>query len=185
VSEDGEKQRDKDHETDESEESAQEEPSTEMPSRPTTELSETQETVSQQLESTTLRKSPPADNYEFALHGLLALGNSNAGIINGEVQFSPDNLHMGDPLPTGTPQVEGSRLGIFAQAGFGEERTGQPAQEPNWALADAPANEALDALPQQYHLELLKHYRYEIAPWVSLHEDGYYSDKDGSTDEIT
>lgn len=182
MSEDGAKQTDQDHESDGSEESIQEECSTEMPSRPTTEQPGTEEAVSQQLESASLRKSPPADNYEFALHGLLALGNSNAGALNAEVQFSPDDLRMGDGLPTGTTPVEGSRLGIFAQANFGEERAGQAAQDSNWHLTDMPASEALDALPQEHHLELLKHYRYEIAPWVSRHKKKYCLNRNGSAD---
>ncbi|KAF2186577.1 hypothetical protein K469DRAFT_572399 [Zopfia rhizophila CBS 207.26] len=110
-------------------------------------------------------RSPPADNYEFALHGLLALGSGNAGVANVGFNLSPRTVPA-DSLSSNTLQDEMTQPSIAqAEPEGGEQTAGLLAETQatrDWQLANA-----ID-LPQERVLELLRHYRYEVAPWVDI-----------------
>ncbi|KAF2013997.1 hypothetical protein BU24DRAFT_452773 [Aaosphaeria arxii CBS 175.79] len=117
-------------------------------------------------ESSTGRTS--SDNYEFALHGLIALGTSHEPIPGEQIQFSPEmsvtdhraSLSREDTTPTFGQQLHE----VFTNEG--RQDVGGTSQ--SWQLTDHPEASEQQELSQERVLELLKHYRYEIAPWLDM-----------------
>lgn len=101
------------------------------------------------------------DPYESALHGLIALGTGNVAGSR-----------------TGTP-ADGNRLASIENAStirtMPDARLVLPSVDEQGAFNVGPSasinedNESLlqDSLSRERTLELLSHFRYEIAPWVS------------------
>ncbi|CAI6334423.1 unnamed protein product [Periconia digitata] len=117
--------------------------------------------------------SPSAERYEYALHGLLALGNRN-GNGNGNagspkppaqsaISASPtqDNLRVDDVeniLPSGS--LLSPSAGRVQFASFGKAQT--------WASEQPGGSMSIFGSSDHDINELLKHYRYRIAPWLDI-----------------
>ena len=117
------------------------------------------------IQSTT---SPSADNYEFALHGLLALGSRTGGFVHTELNFAPRAVSSSTLPPPDTIEDDVSMVQIFP---IMEDRNGERAvsdQVQDWRSTSIAENEGSEQLPQDRVLELLRHYRYEIATWMDL-----------------
>jgi hypothetical protein len=128
---------------------------------------ESRETVVQPREETMPpRSDTSAENYEFAVHGLLALGSGMGIFENAEMNYSP-RPRTGDHQSTLTDRDEmniAQNLPIFE--GNGAESAIQRQTMQTWQSMDVPISDGFGELPQERVLELLKHYRYEIAPRV-------------------
>ncbi|KAF2465385.1 uncharacterized protein BDR25DRAFT_318620 [Lindgomyces ingoldianus] len=114
-------------------------------------------------------RSSSAENYEFALHGLLALGAGNAGIINADHSVSPRTVladsisssHLQDKINVAQAQ--------FALDGFSSDQGGVENQpEQSWEVIGTQDDVIIEDLSHERALELLKHYRYQIAPWLDI-----------------
>ena len=130
--------------------------------------SETIETEMQHSEKTTPQQSgTSAENYEFAVHGLLALGSGMGRLESAEVNYSPRST-TGDrqSIHTDRNQITiDHEVPIFER--FSAERAieGQPMQV--WQSMGILASDGSIELPHERVLNLLKYYRYKIAPRVS------------------
>jgi hypothetical protein len=112
------------------------------------------------------RSNTSTENYEFAVHGLLALGSRMGIFENAEMSYSP-RPRTGDHPSTHTDRNEmniAQTLPIFE--GDGAESATQRQTTQNWQSMDAPTSDGFVELPLERVLKLLKHYRYEIAPCV-------------------
>ncbi|KAH7121096.1 hypothetical protein B0J11DRAFT_438906 [Dendryphion nanum] len=105
------------------------------------------------------------DNYEFALHGLLALGNANTSTRAEDAGMSPglapilspesDQLrNMGIPLSQHPQNMLNSRT-----------RSNSEQNIQAWQSTEFAGQ---DVIPQERILQLLRHYRYEIAPFLDI-----------------
>jgi len=106
-----------------------------------------------------------SDQDEFAIHGLLTLGTSD---IRHDVPttVSPPVIHSSVTLPStisrrplGTRDLSASGK---HSSNLDEEHTTPTSKTLSSTLADA------NILPADSGLELLRHYRYSVAPWVSM-----------------
>lgn len=137
--------------------------------------------------------STPGTRYEFALHGLLALGAGD----NPQAMPSPcmtgdareeratetrdfaaggvTNLALQDESEAGLDDQGVDEGGSFeydahddlqTEIRTGPEEIVSGHQERSEDLQVPEGETALEDISQSYVLELLKHYRYHIAPWV-------------------
>ncbi|KAF1967935.1 hypothetical protein BU23DRAFT_515466 [Bimuria novae-zelandiae CBS 107.79] len=107
--------------------------------------------------------SPSTERYEFALHGLLALGSANGGDVE---ECEADYGTM--VLP------ESQNVALPNDANVILNRARQESNANNAATMQAtPSMSALSSvsIPQmasEHVLECFRHYRYNIAPWMDI-----------------
>lgn len=114
-----------------------------------------------------LEKSPTVDNYEFALHGLLALGAGSSENLNTITSPTPDNGLANGISAQVTHHETTEMQAPVMQERSEEECIDRQKNTQVWRLFDIPESLGSNILPQERHLELLKCYRYGVAPWVS------------------
>ncbi|KAF2678878.1 hypothetical protein K458DRAFT_394524 [Lentithecium fluviatile CBS 122367] len=111
--------------------------------------------------------SPSAERYEFALHGLLALGSGSAGALDPQLEFASPIL----PRKTTTTATRGGNEWQDAQrdqAILETQSQRQSRGSQGWSLADAAIVAEDQQLSDERVLDLLKDYRYGIAPWMDI-----------------
>ena len=108
--------------------------------------------------------SPSAARYAFALRGLLALGHSNPP----DAQSNLANDNLGEELSSIPPSLdndvnvtESEFDGFLKNPSTNQVVTG-------WQASNYPSATDYSELPSDRALDLLKRYRYDIAPWVSV-----------------
>ncbi|KAF2119600.1 hypothetical protein BDV96DRAFT_596303 [Lophiotrema nucula] len=114
--------------------------------------------------------SPPTDTYEFALHGLLALGAGNAVIVDEVVNLSPGSAPVTE-LPRHPERIQDTLNLSQRLHPQGETPEDVPIATPavrDWQLIGASVPPDLEPLSDDFTLELLKQYRYNLAPWMDI-----------------
>jgi hypothetical protein len=119
-----------------------------------------------------LIQSPSAERYEFALHGLLALGSGDSGGgVNGEsasIDFTEADratLHSQTSVAMESFPTESNPMIV-------EEFQDRPNLQ-SWPSMSAISSVEIPQMTDERTLEYLTHYRYNIAPWVSLYPDHF------------
>ncbi|KAF2800259.1 hypothetical protein K505DRAFT_355826 [Melanomma pulvis-pyrius CBS 109.77] len=116
--------------------------------------------------------SPSTDSYEFALHGLLALGSGTGGVVNAEVNFSP-RTGSGDNASMNTVQGEINMDQIVPTIeDFNAEKNVENQIVEDWRSINVPSSVGFEEVPHERVLELLKHYRYDVATWLDICDMG-------------
>lgn len=129
---------------------------------------ESQQSISPQHGRSTndLRAAPvqirSAERYEFALHGLLALGGRESG-GNAERGFGASSSCIPSTEPGRSrdafDQLQLDSIGVVEPQNSRNSRSWPP-------VSATPIVESLK-MTEELVLEYLTHYRYKIAPWVS------------------
>jgi hypothetical protein len=112
------------------------------------------------------RSGTSAENYEFAVHGLLALGSGMGSFGSAEVNYSIRPT-TGDRQSIHTDRTEiniAHEVPNFERFSAGRAIERQPMQ--GWQSIGSPTSDGSVELPHERVLDLLKHYRYKIAPRV-------------------
>ncbi|KAL1596399.1 hypothetical protein SLS60_009045 [Paraconiothyrium brasiliense] len=115
--------------------------------------------------------SPSAERYEFALHGLLALGNrNNDGDINGEPEVNFASIDFAETDHATLPRQPSVAMNQFHTAPnpiVVAESQERPKMQ-SWPSISAISSVEIPHMTDERILELLKHYRYNIAPWMDI-----------------
>ncbi|KAJ4299910.1 hypothetical protein N0V90_005157 [Kalmusia sp. IMI 367209] len=115
-------------------------------------------------------QSPSAQRYEFALHGLLALGSANGGPDAGESDgdfahmMLPEREHVALEDPTGVTLEPLETLSNVVDI---QEIRPTPELQP-WPSIGATSEAVMLQMTDERILEYIKHYRYNIAPWMDI-----------------
>ena len=112
------------------------------------------------------RSGSSAENYEFAVHGLLALGSGMGSFGGAEVNYSIRPT-TGDRQSIRTDRTEiniAHEVPLFER--FSAERAIERQPMQDWQSMGIPTSDGSVELPHERVLDLLKHYRYKIAPRV-------------------
>lgn len=127
------------------------------------------------------RSGTSAENYEFAVHGLLALGSGLGIFGSAEVNYSTRPT-TGDRQSIHTDGTEiniAHEVPIFQR--FSAERAIERQPMQDWQSMGIPTSDGSVELPHERVLDLLKHYRYKIAPCVG----SFYNTAEGEdADEL-
>lgn len=114
----------------------------------------------------TTTQSPSTKRYEFALHGLIALGNASGADVEKEAEVNLTSLDV--------PETE--RLTLSADITMNQFQTNSNAtmignlgtpKLHSWQSMSALSPIEVPHMTDERVLECLEHYRYNIAPWVS------------------
>ncbi|KAJ4352071.1 uncharacterized protein N0V89_007417 [Didymosphaeria variabile] len=116
-------------------------------------------------------QSPSAERYEFALHGLLALGNGNSGgDVNAEPEVNFATIDFAETdhatLPSQT-SVAMDRIQTEPNPMIVGECQERPKLQP-WPSISTISSVEMPQMTDERVLEFLKHYRYNIAPWMDI-----------------
>jgi hypothetical protein len=115
---------------------------------------------------TPLLSDTSVDNYEFAVHGLLALGSGMGSFGRAEVNYSP-RLTTNDCQPTNANKT---KITITREVSVLERSSGERRIEPqstqDWQSKGFSTSDGSIELSHERVLDLLKYYRYKIAPCV-------------------
>ncbi|PVH98824.1 hypothetical protein DM02DRAFT_680929 [Periconia macrospinosa] len=117
--------------------------------------------------------SPSAERYEFALHGLLALGNGNAEPTNHQIQHATPNPEVDEIDDIQITTVVPSDPQHFSVTSAGE-RPDSLERTQSWASGQTDGSRMVLGASEQQAYELLKHYRYRIAPWLDMADAQQY-----------
>ncbi|KAF2439754.1 hypothetical protein P171DRAFT_435619 [Karstenula rhodostoma CBS 690.94] len=121
--------------------------------------------------SATHIQSPSAERYEFALHGLLALGSVNGGAdVNGESEVNSASMDFNEPHHAALPNQVSIAVDQFPTepnsmiVGEFQERLSLQ----SWPSMSTIPSVEIPQIADECILEYLTHYRYKIAPWMDI-----------------
>jgi hypothetical protein len=106
------------------------------------------------------------ENYEFAVHGLLALGSGMGSFGRAEVNYSPrPTINNCQPTDANRTKITIAREVPIFETSNGERRIERQSTQ-DWQSMVFSTSDGSVELPHERALDLLKYYRYKIAPCV-------------------
>ncbi|KAF1954974.1 hypothetical protein CC80DRAFT_549693 [Byssothecium circinans] len=109
---------------------------------------------------------PSDERYEFALHGLLALGSGITNAIDPQLEFpilpANETTSINESVSVSVPHTQPRSVAFDVDGMTLSEGS------PSWNLTHITNSGGVPELSDEQILVLLKHYRYRIAPWLDL-----------------
>lgn len=109
------------------------------------------------------------DRYEFAVRGLLALGTGNGASLIAPSNI-PNSSNLNQTAQRHSVPVSGDGIASLEALEHQHQKNNVDVRrEPNMSLSSIRASSIRASnISQERMLELMRHYRYEVAPWVGI-----------------